>query len=300
MDGIKKDLNIISKNVQEDFPLHTLTSFKTGGPARFLITPSDVEEAKKIIACCKQYNTPLLIIGMGTNMLISDNGFDGVVLSTQGLKEVLVEKTSVYSQSGVLLSTLLNICIMESLSGLEFLAGIPGTAGGAIMSNAGLKEEWISKKIVSVTVFHLSSLKEETILKEKIQFGYRKSGLEKYFITGALFSLNKGKQEEIKHNISMYMKQRIKTQPLEYPSAGSVFKNPPGLFAGKLIEDCGLKGYSIGGACISEKHANFIINKGSATSEDIYKLICTVKERVKKMYNIELETEIKIIGSFGG
>jgi len=228
------------------------------------------------------------------------NGFDGVVLSTKNFNKVLVKGTDIYCQSGVLLSSLLKICIEKALKGMEFISGIPGTAGGAIISNAGLKNDWISEKVVKVDVISISDVKEKTLARQDINFGYRTSNLDGYFVSGALFHLDNGVMEEIKKTIAGYMKKRIETQPVEYYSAGSVFKNPPGFFAGMLIEKCGLKGYRIGGACISEKHANFIVNKGAATSEDIYKLICAVKERVKRVYNIELETEIKIVGRFGG
>ncbi|MCM8762143.1 MAG: UDP-N-acetylmuramate dehydrogenase [Candidatus Omnitrophica bacterium] len=297
MDGIKEILKIC-KNIVENFPLSLITSFRTGGPARFFVSPSDIEEIKGVLDICNQYNLPLIIIGKGTNILISDNGFDGLVLSTKNFNKVVIQGTDIYCQSGVLLSSLLKICIKKELKGIEFLSGIPGTVGGAIISNAGLKDVWISEKVVKVDVISLSNGQEKVLKRQDINFGYRKSGLENYFISGVFFHLNNGVKEEIKKTISEYMKKRIETQPLGYPSAGSIFKNPPGLFAGKIIEECGLKGYSIGGACISEKHANFIINKGGATSEDIYKLIIIVKEQVKKMYNIELETEIKIIGSF--
>lgn len=299
MEKFKQILNVISKDIYENFPLSKLTSFKTGGPAKFLVSPANTEEVKKVIICCREYHIPFLIIGRGTNILISDNGFDGIVISTRKFNTLKVDGCEIYCQSGVLLSSLLKKCITESLSGLEFLAGIPGTTGGAIISNAGLKEQWISERTVKVDVISVSDVQERTLIRENICFGYRTSGLEGYFIAGMVFHMDKGDKEEIKKTISEYMKKRLATQPVEYPSAGSIFKNPPGLFAGKLIEECGLKGYNIGGAFISEKHANFIINKGGATSEDIYKLIYYIKRQVKKMYNIELETEIKIIGNFG-
>jgi len=300
MDWIKNALQEICKDTAENFPLSYITSLKTGGPARFFVSPYNTEEIKKILDVCRRYNLPLLVVGKGTNLLISDKGFDGVVISTKNLNKIQAENNTIYCQAGVLLSAVLKTCIVKSLKGLEFLSGIPGTAGGAVISNAGLKKEWISEKIVSVDVISLVDIKELTLPKEDITFGYRTCRLEGYFIAGVLFRPEKGKREKIKMAIADYMKKRIKTQPLEYPSAGSVFKNPPGLFAGMLIEKCGLKGYSIGGASISDKHANFIINKGNATSEDIYKIICKVKEEVKRVYNIKLETEIKIIGSFGG
>lgn len=298
MDIIKEILGKVCSSIQENFPLSAITGFKTGGPARFFVSPSDIEEIKEVIAICNRYKIPLIIVGKGTNILISDNGFDGIVLCTKNFNKMVIEGTDIYCQSGTLLSTLLKISIEKELKGIEFLSGIPGTTGGAIISNAGLKDVWISEKVVRVDVISLSNGQEKSLKRKDINFGYRTSGLENYFISGALFHLTNGVKEEIKKTIAEYMKKRIATQPLGYPSAGSIFKNPPGLFAGMLIEKCGLKGYSIGGASISEKHANFVINKGRGTSEDIYKLILIVKEQVKKMYNIELETEIKIIGSF--
>ena len=299
MDEIKTVLKKTSETLQENFPLSALTSFKTGGPARFLITPADKDELIETLEICKRHSIPILILGKGTNILISDAGFNGVVISTKNLNRTFVEGTDIHCQSGVLLSSLLKICIEKSLKGMEFLSGIPGTIGGAIISNAGLKKEWLSEKLIKIKAISFSNIKESTLSREEIPFKYRASNLEGYLITDAIFRLDKGKKHRIKEDIARYMSQRIKTQPLGIPSAGSVFKNPQGSFAGMIIEKSGLKGYAIGDASISDKHANFIINKGEATSEDIYKLIHIVKRQVKKMYNIELETEIKIIGSFG-
>lgn len=299
MNEIRRVLKEICSNVKEKFPLSTITSFKTGGPASFFVSPDNIETVKKIITLSKEYKIPILFIGRATNVLISDKGFEGIVISTENLNKITVEKNYIYCQAGTTISGLLKVCIKESLKGIEFLSGIPGTVGGAVISNAGLKKEWISEYIVKVDGISLKDVEEKEIKREEIKFDYRSSGLEGYFIGGALLRLDKGEQKKIRENIRDYIKMRRKTQPLGYPSAGSIFKNPERYFAGEIIEKCGLKGYSIGGACVSEKHANFIINKGNATSEDIYKLICHIKECVKKMYNIELETEIKIIGSFG-
>ncbi|MCM8760272.1 MAG: UDP-N-acetylmuramate dehydrogenase, partial [Candidatus Omnitrophica bacterium] len=251
MESIREALGKVCNKIEENLPLSLITSFRTGGPARFFVSPSDIEEIKGVLDICRMYNIPVLIIGRGTNILVSDKGFDGVVISTKNFNKILINGTRIYCQSGALLSSLLKISIENGLKGLEFIAGIPGTVGGAIISNAGIKKRWISERVVKVDIISFSQVKEETLYREDINFGYRKSGLEGYFISGVLFHLDNGVKQEIKKTIADYMKKRIETQPVGYPSAGSIFKNPPRLFAGMLIEKCGLKGYSIGGACIS-------------------------------------------------
>ncbi|MBN1445671.1 MAG: UDP-N-acetylmuramate dehydrogenase [Candidatus Omnitrophica bacterium] len=285
--------------VEEKVPLSSMTSFRTGGPARYFAAPSDREEAQEVIAASEKSHEPLLVLGNGTNILISDEGFSGVVLSTQNLNKITVEGEKIVCGAGTRLQTVIKTALEHSLAGMEFLAGVPGSAGGAVILNAGLKEEWISRVLEEVEVLGLADNQPQKIHKQDIDFKYRGSGLEKVLILSITLNLKKGDKKEIQAKIAENMKKRMESQPLEYPSAGSVFKNPPGMFAGQMIEKCGLKGYGIGGARVSEKHANFIVNAGGAKAEDIYRLIGFVREKVKKVYNVELETEIRIIGKFG-
>ncbi len=295
---IRKKLDEICGMVEENVPLSSLTGFRTGGPARYLLSPRDICEANKILSLSAGTGIPLLVIGNGTNLLISDEGFEGIVLTTKNLNHICVENQQVICESGVHLSTLLKTCLISSLAGSEFLAGIPGTVGGAVISNAGLKTVWFSEIIKELEVLPIGGGKSYILSRREIDFRYRSSGLENVFIYRVSIQLQKGESEKIRKEINRHMEKRLLSQPLEYPSAGSVFKNPPGHFAGELIEKCGLKGLCKGGACISEKHANFIVNKSEATSAEIYSLINIVKEKVKRVYNINLETEIKIVGKF--
>jgi len=295
---IRKRLDEICSLVQENVPLSSLTSFRTGGPARYLVTPGDVSEVEAVLFFTTENNIPLLTIGKATNILVSDRGFDGIVLTTQRLNRISVENERVRCESGVRLSNLIKTSLTHSLTGAEFLAGIPGTVGGAVISNAGLKTVWLSEILKEVEILPITGGKPYTLARSEIDFGYRSSGLEDVFICKAEVVLKEGTKERIQKEINGHMEKRMLSQPLEYASAGSIFKNPEGFFAGELIEKCGMKGECFGDACISEKHANFIINKGKSTSEDIYRMIKSVKEKVKRVYNINLETEIKIIGEF--
>ena len=298
MKKIEKEIRKICKNFSRNFPLKNITSFRTGGNARYIVLPSTYNEIVNLFSLCKKYKLPFFIIGKGTNILVSDDGLDGIVISTLRMRKINMEKEEIICEAGVRISELLKKCVENSLTGLEFLSGIPGTVGGAIVSNAGLKKEWIMEKVKKVEVILPEKGENETIEKGKINYGYRRSGLENYFIYRVFFELEKKERKEIKEKIKNYIMERKKKQPLGEFCAGSIFKNPPGLFAGELIEKCGLKGYSIGDAVISEKHANFIINKGNATSSDIYKLIKFIQEKVKEKYGIYLEPEIKLLGPF--
>ncbi len=295
---IKNRLEGICGAVRENVPMSALTSFKTGGPARYLLSPADNVEAEKILSFSAENNIPVLIIGNATNILVSDEGFDGIVLATQKLNRIFSASERIICESGVKISTLIKASMENSLSGTEFLAGIPGTVGGAVISNAGLKTLWLSEILTKIEVLPLSGGKSLTLPREKIAFEYRTSGLENVFICKVEIQMAKGAREKIKESIAGHMKKRQLSQPLDYASAGSVFKNPPGFFAGEMIEKCGLKGYARGDACVSEKHANFIVNKGRVKSADIYGLIGDIRENVRKVYNIELELEIKLVGKF--
>jgi len=211
---------------------------------------------------------------------------------------VLSAGETVTVESGTKISYLMKYMIKKNIGGLEFLAGIPGTVGGAVIMNAGLKKIWISGKIISVEVVDNENLNILQISAEKINFGYRKSNLENFFLWRTTFQLEKREGKNIKKTIVSYIRDKIKSQPVLLHSAGSVFKNPLGKFAGALIENCELKGYKTGDAQISKKHANFIINCGNSSSAEIYGLMKLVQSEVEKKYNIKLEPEIKLVGEF--
>ena len=290
--------DLLGDRFRENYPLKNYTTFKTGGCAKFIVFPKDIEEVKKIMEISKNSSIPLLILGGGSNLLVSDKGFEGIALSTFSLKKVLSAGKTLTIESGTKISHLMKYMVKENIGGLEFLAGIPGTVGGAVIMNAGLKKIWISEKIISVEVVNSKNLNILQIPAEKINFGYRKSGLENFFLWRTTFQLEKKEEKKIKKTIASYIRDKIKTQPVFSYSAGSVFKNPPGKFAGVLIENCGLKSYKTGDAQISEKHANFIINCGNSSSTEIYRLMKFVQNEVLKKYNIKLEPEIKLAGEF--
>ena len=297
--NIKDELkNFLSERVKENTLLSQFTSFKTGGIAKIIVFPENKEEVKEIFYLSEKYQKDILILGKGTNILISDYGFDGIVLSTLLLNKIKKEENFIISESGVLISSLLNFCLKNNSGGIEFLSGIPGTIGGALITNAGLKKEWIGEKVEWVEVYDKKKKDFEILKREEIKFSYRDSNLKNMFIINACLRTEKKRKEEIKNKIQNYMKERREKQPLRENSAGSVFKNPENFYAGELIEKCGLKGYCIGDAYISERHANFIINKGKAKSSDIYNLIKIIQNKVKEKFGVELELEIKIIGKF--
>ncbi len=239
-------------------------------------------------------NIKYFVLGGGTNLLFADEGYRGAIVKLSGdFERIEVKGEEIICGSAALLQKVLKTAIDNSLIGLEAAAGIPGTAGGAVFGNAGSFKKWIGEAVKSVEVY--KNAKKELINKEKIGFQYRKSGLENCIITKISFSLKKEAENDSLKEVLENVQKRSKTQPLDMPNAGSIFKNPENLSAGKLIEDCGLKGKTVGGAQISKLHGNFIVNAGGAKSSDILKLIDTVKNEVKNKFGINLETEIKII-----
>ncbi|MCK9265993.1 UDP-N-acetylmuramate dehydrogenase [bacterium] len=296
---IKKEFTkIAGDRYKENISLSKYTSFNTGGLAEHFICPKDVDEVKSVYEVSNSFGVPVFILGRGTNTLISDDGFRGVVISTENLNNIYVEDNIVVCESGVSIASLLKTTLSTSLKGIEFMVGIPGTLGGAVISNAGLKNIWISHLLKEIGILYLNNLKTGVLLKDDINFGYRISGLENVFVYKVVLVLEKSDKKEIQNTINCYMKKRGNCLHPEGFSAGSIFKNPENHFAGKLIEEAGLKGFSVGGAKVSEKHANFIINTGSATSAEIYSLLVLVQKKVKQLFNISLEPEIKIIGNF--
>lgn len=275
--------------------LRNYTTFKIGGPAEFFIQPKNINALRQLLRFVKRYHLPLRVIGAGSNILSSDKGFKGVVLklNSAGFKSIIFKHTNFSAGSAVTLNQVLNIAQRKGLSGLEFLAGIPGTVGGALIMNAGAQGESIGDFVEEARVMDYNG-KIKTLNKRDIKFGYRTSNLAKYIILSASFNLLKKDKEEIKERITRYLNYRKATQDLSKPSAGCIFKNPNGMSAGKLIDLCALKGKSIGGATISLRHANFILNQGGAYASDVLELMRLIRKKVKAKFNIALEPEIKI------
>ncbi|MDR2425701.1 MAG: UDP-N-acetylmuramate dehydrogenase [Endomicrobium sp.] len=281
--------------VFENRKLSEVCSFKIGGNVNYFIEIPHEPALSFFLKTASVENFRFFILGGGTNVLFSDKGFSGCVIKLMGdFKNISIDGVKITCGGAVFLPSLVKKSICENLSGLECCAGIPGTVGGAVLGNAGSGQNWISDTIESVEVYNRNGEKE-LINKEKIDFDYRKSGLENFIISKVNFTLKKETGNGILKVVSDKIKNRAKTQPLPFPSAGCIFRNPLGLSAGKLIEDAGLKGRKKRGAKVSEIHANFIINVANATADDVLDLIYTVRKTVKDKFNIDLELEIKVI-----
>ena len=282
---------------RRDLPLSTVSSFHIGGNASYVIYPTTPDELAALSALCHSLSIPNIVIGNGSNLLFADSGYEGAVIATTQIKDIKISGSTVNVGCGVSLTHLASSVSEESLTGLEFAYGIPGTVGGAVYMNAGAYGGEIKDVCVSVSVY--DSAKDEIldIKAEDCGFGYRESIFQNndMIILGAKLALAKGDKAEITNKMNCLMQQRIDKQPLNYPSAGSVFKRYPGYFAGKLIEEAGLKGYTIGGAQVSEKHAGFIINIGNATAADVLSLVEYIRSIIKENVGIELQTEVKFI-----
>lgn len=289
----------IGAEVVVDAPMKKYTSFKCGGNASLLIIPDSIENLNKIIGFSYSNNVKPFIIGNGSNLLVTDKGINGVVIKIGSqLSEIkLIDETTIYCEAGASLKSLCMFALEKSLSGLEFAYGIPGTLGGAVYMNAGAYGGEMKDILYSVN--HLDDNGNVgTLTKECLDLGYRHSAYTEngYVITSAVLKLKKANKKAIKEAMDDKLQRRKDKQPLEYPSAGSTFKRPEGYFAGALIEDCSLRGYMVGGAQVSEKHAGFVINKGGATSTDVITLIKDVQRIVYEKHGVMLETEVKIVG----
>lgn len=288
---------IKNENVELNAPMKKYTSFKVGGAVDLLVKPETYEEVSKVIGLCEERKIPYYIIGNGSNLLVKDGGVRGVAIKLSKLNGVTINGEEIIVQSGAAIGEVSLKSRDASLTGFEFACGIPGTIGGAIAMNAGAYNGEIADIIDTVTVMdHKGKIIKLT--KDQLELGYRTSVVltKNYIVLEATFKLKKGEYEKVAGRISDLMRRRREKQPLEYPSAGSTFKRPEGFFAAKLIEDSGLKGASIGGAQVSEKHSGFIINKGNATAKDILDLIHFVQKTVKSKYDVNLDTEVRIIG----
>jgi len=279
-------------------PLKNHTSLRIGGPADIFCTPGNIEDLKKIVSISKECNIPFWIVGNGTNLLVLDNGIRGLVINlNKGFKKIEFSDKIVKVGAGVSLAFLSKICLNRELSGLEFVCNVPGAMGGAIINNASFKGSCIADIVQNVT-FLTRENKIEKISKPNLNFNYRVCNLKdkSVIILEATLLLKKGNKEEIKSRMRENIKIREIKQPLNKLSAGSIFKNPPGYYAGELAEKVGAKELSYGKAQVSFKHANFIINNGGALAGDILYLIEEIERRVKKNFGIQLEREIEILG----
>lgn len=280
-----------------DEPLCKYTMTKLGGKADLLVIPGTIEETEATVRYAYEKDIPLLLLGNGSNMVVRDGGVRGIVLHLAKLDAIKIEGTRVHAEAGALIIDVSKQAAAAKLTGIEFACGIPGSIGGAMAMNAGAYGGEIKDIIMQATVLTKSG--ERLVLsKDELELGYRQSIIAKegYYVLSADFQLLDGQQEVIDAKVADLTFQRESKQPLEYPSAGSVFKRPPGYFAGKLIQDCGLQGKGHGGAEVSLKHAGFIINKNNATASDYIQTIDMVKAEVKKQFGVELELEVKIVG----
>lgn len=280
-----------------DEPMKDHIYFKVGGPADILVTPKEKEQVIKTINLCKKHNVPYFLLGNGSNLLVKDGGIEGVVIKFCKLNKISISGTELKAFSGALLKDVCKAALSEDLAGIEFSCGIPGSIGGAVCMNAGAYNGEISQVVKEVEAIDNSG-NIFTLNREELEFGYRTSIVMKknYAVLSATLSLQKGIHDKIEFRIKDLTRRREEKQPLEYPSAGSTFKRPEGHFAAKLIEDAGLKGFAIGGASVSSKHAGFIINHNKASAKDILVVIAHVQKVVKEKFNVDLKTEVRIIG----
>jgi UDP-N-acetylmuramate dehydrogenase len=280
-----------------DEPMSRHTTFKIGGNADIFVKVKTEDELKTVLSLTKEFNLPLLLLGKGSNLLVSDKGIAGVVISLDGLDSVTVDGDTVTCGAGASLRAVCLAAQKSSLSGLEFAYGIPGTVGGALYMNAGAYGGEMSQVVVSATVLDRDG-NIKLFTPEQMKLGYRVSAFKNtdLIITSVTLKLKHGNADEIKAAMDDFFSRRRDKQPLEFPSAGSTFKRPEGYFAGALIEKNNLKGASVGGAQVSQKHAGFVINTGNATCEDVLSLIKKVKDTVKQADGVDLEPEVIFVG----
>lgn len=285
------------EDITVDSPMSEHIYFRVGGPADILVTPVNEEQVVNTLKLCREYNVPYFILGNGSNILVKDGGISGVVIKFNKLNKITTEGNCVTAQSGALLKDVSKAALENNLRGFEFACGIPGSIGGAVFMNAGAYDGEMAHVIKSARVID-ENCNIKNLTKEELELGYRSSIVMKkgYVVIEATVELESGEYASIKDKIDDLTNRRESKQPLEYPSAGSTFKRPEGYFAGKLIQDSGLKGFSIGGAAVSEKHSGFVINKGGATAKDVLDVIAHVQKTVKENFDVELHTEVSIIG----
>lgn len=282
-------------NVRTDESMSRHTTFRVGGRAAAFVSVCDEASLKAVLDYVLSGSIPYFLVGNGSNLLVSDSGYDGVILKLAGeFDKIKVEGTRVTAGAAALLMRTAAVAAVRGLTGLEFASGIPGSVGGAVYMNAGAYGGEIADVIVEAYT------PEGAIKKQDLELSYRSSVFKKNgkIITGAVFELQHGDKAAIREKMEELKNKRLEKQPLEYASAGSTFKRPEGNFAGKLIMEAGLSGVSVGDACVSEKHCGFVINKGNATADDVYKLICLVRDKVKEHSGVTLEPEVIMLGNF--
>lgn len=295
---LEKKLNTIGCEFLTNEPMNRHTTFKIGGPAEVFALPESENQVLDLITACKENEIPFFVLGNGSNLLVSDSGIKGVVISfSQKLNRISRSENCLTASAGASLTALCRAAANERLSGLEFAFGIPGSVGGAVFMNAGAYGGEMKDVVKSVTSLFQSG-EIRTISANDADFGYRHSAFQQNgaVILSAQVELFDGSQAEIEEKMRDILSRRKDKQPLEYPSAGSAFKRPKNGFAAAMIDECGLKGFSIGGAQVSEKHAGFVINRGNATCEDVLRLLDAVRERVFEKTGVMLEAEIKKLG----
>ena len=298
---IEKFWNLLGKDrVLVDEPMKRHTTFRIGGPADFFLLPSTVDEVRGILEICREEELPYFILGNGSNLLVSDKGYRGVIIQLyRNFSNISVEGNEICASSGALLSQIAAAARNASLTGFEFAGGIPGTLGGAVFMNAGAYGGEL-KDVLKEAVVMTEQGEILTLPVEKLDMGYRTSRIKKagYLVLEARLVLEQGDMDKIRDITKDLTEKRVSKQPLKYPSAGSTFKRPEGYFAGKLIMDAGLRGYQVGDAQVSEKHCGFVINKGNATAADVLTLIDNVREKVQEQFGVTLEPEVKFLGEF--
>lgn len=285
-------------NVALDEPMSKHTSFRIGGPADLFVTPDDIDELRDVIAACKAAGVPHFVLGCGSDLLVADEGYRGVIVScTKGLVNVAIDGERMVCQAGVPLREASEMACELGLSGLEFACGIPGSVGGACFMNAGAYGGCVADVLESVRCL-MPDGTQQSLPVEELALGYRASRVrdEGLVVLSATFRLHEGNQDDIRARMDDFTQRRRKKQPLELPSAGSTFKRPEGHFAGKLISDAGLKGYAHGGASVSTKHAGFVVNNGGATAADVHAVIRHVQDEVERQFGVRLEPELRFLG----
>lgn len=299
----QKFIEILGNNrVLFDEPMSQHTTFRIGGPADVFVMPENYGQIREVLRLCKEEKLPFFVLGNGSNLLVSDSGYRGVIIQMdRNMEEIRLDGEEIHACAGALLSSVAVAARNASLTGFEFAGGIPGTIGGAAVMNAGAYGGELKDVLKEVTVMTREG-EILTIPAEKMEMGYRTSIIKTagYLVLEAVISLKKGDEEAIRATMKDLSERRTEKQPLDYPSAGSTFKRPEGYFAGKLIMDSGLRGYRVGGAQVSEKHCGFVINAGGATAEDVRSLMDHVIRVVREKYGVTLEPEVKFLGDFNG
>ena len=284
--------------VLENEPMAKHTSFKLGGPADAIVLPRGLEELRQVLSLASRAQIPVFVLGKGTNLIVRDKGIRGLVIKVAGgFNDLRFDGPSVWAGAGLSLAELATACAKRSWSGLEFAQGIPGTVGGAVVMNAGAYEGEMSQVVTAVQFVRYDGT-VQTYGRQDMQFGYRASALQDQavVIMRVEFRLKEGDRKAIEALMAGLAERRRQRQPLDVPSAGSVFRRPPGHFAGTLIQDAKMQGARVGGAVVSLKHAGFIVNDGGATASDVLALITLVREKVKERFGVELRAEVKVVG----